>query len=79
MGQVQDGLRQTGSLHDTAHLDGSFVFDELADGEEEVRRELLFEQIMLVSCVIGGGGGGGVGVGVVVRGKGGGGGRRERG
>lgn len=43
--QIQNVLRQLGCLDDTANLDCAFVFDELADGEEEVGRELRTCQV----------------------------------
>jgi hypothetical protein len=36
MCQVQDWLWQVGSLHDASHLNRAFVFNQLADGVEQV-------------------------------------------
>lgn len=38
--EVQNRLRQVGSLDNASDLDGAFVFDEFADHEQELRREL---------------------------------------
>ena len=40
MGEIEDWLGQVRGLDDAAHFDGTFFLDELADGEEEVGREL---------------------------------------
>lgn len=40
MRQIKHWLGKIGRLHDTAHFDGAFVFDEFANKEQESRREL---------------------------------------
>lgn len=40
MRQIKHRLWKIRCLHDTAHLDGSFILDELADEEQQFRREL---------------------------------------
>jgi hypothetical protein len=41
MRKIQHMLRQAGSLDDTPNLDGALFLDELADGVQQVRRELF--------------------------------------
>lgn len=47
MREIEDRLGEVGRLDDTAHLDGAFVFDELADDVEKFGRELDMDTISI--------------------------------
>lgn len=43
VGEVKNVLRQRSGLYDTSNLDGTFLFDEVADSVQQLRRELLMK------------------------------------